>query len=306
MDKFLSSELIENIKRLFSDIAGKLSYINNPGKNVLIKAFSALIAILAAISLIFVILEAGDDKPDETTTSDESMLSTSETSETSHEISELKSNILFCLKGTQNNIRLLFLLQLDNTAEKLNVIFLEPTSVCETNNMMGNMNFHIQKGGVTQLIMAVERYTSFDVNRYVVGDEKALTSFVRTVGDVEINVRESISYNHEGLSYIIDDGKQVMTPDSLLKYIIYLSDNREENMQSVCEFIAVFAQKLFDCNSSQTAQDNFDDVVGYFDTNISAMDFSENKAAVMELSHDFLSKLRPINNLSELQETTEQ
>lgn len=303
MKDFLTGPFLDKIKRIFNDITGKLSYIGNPNKNVIIKVFALAVGLIAMVSLVFIVLEVKDGKqPTTSTTGDElTETGTSTTSTTQAEIdADLKANILFCLDNETNDIHMLFLLQLDSTEKKANAVFIDSTSICQANNELASMNDHFKKGGITQLMMAVEKYTGLSVDRYLLGDEKALTGFVRELGDVQVNVKEPISYSHDGLSYIIDDGEQIMTPDILLKYIIYLADNRMDNATSLYEIICTLARMLFDCEDAQTALDNFGSVIGYFETNISAMDFSENKEAVMGLARDVYNVLRPVNNVAEL------
>ena len=62
---------------------------------------------------------------------------------------------------------------------------------------------------------------------------------------------------------------------------------------------ALFGKTLFDPGDSQKAQDNFGSVIGFFETNISALDFSGNKIAAMKVAHDLSMRLEAYNSLAE-------
>lgn len=307
MKEFFESELFEDIKRFFRDTAERIGNISEPGKPFIIKAFVLLIGVLVTLSLGMVVIEGIKNSPEETTAPPkEDIVSTTKIETTYVPQNELQTNILFCLDDENNNIHLLFLAGIDSKEEKVKIFFIDPTSACKVNETEGNMNYHLKTGGVSQLALAVSVYTGIDVNRYLVGDEKAFVSLIKYMGDLEIDVDKSISYSHSGLSYIIDKGKQVMTPDVLLKYFVYLCNDTEENNKKLREICSLFATTLFDCDNSQEAQDNFGSVIGFFETNISALDFSENKLAAIKLAHEFMLKLEAYNTLVEFKGLTEE
>lgn len=287
MKEFFDSELFNDIKNFFKEAAERIGNISEPGKPVILKAFIAIVALIASLSVGMIVLESVEKDSDVTTAVVDGAVVESTTQATTEYLLEkdLQTNILFCLDDENNKIHLLMLAEVDSTTQKLRVFIMDPASVCKANNYEGNMNFHLRTGGVAQLVAAVSQYTGVNVEKYLVGDEKAFVSLLKFIGDLEIDVEKKVSYDHAGLSYIIDKGRQVMTADALLKYFLYLSDNSQEQTEKIKDLCSVFASKLFDCETSQEAQDNFGSVIGFFETNISAMDFSENKAAVMKLSH---------------------
>lgn len=301
MKEFFDSELFKNIKRFFKDAAERIGNISEPGKPFIIKAFIAVIALLVALSLGMIVLDAFEDTPrEQTTTLEEGDTTTTAPVETTAmPVQHLQANILFCLDDENNNIHLLMLADVDTIGGKLKLLFIDPTSACQANEVVGNMNYHLKLGGVTQLAAAVSEYTGLTVDKYLVGDEKAFVSLMKYMGDLEVNVEKNISYSHDGLSYIIDKGRQIMTSDVLLKYMLYLCSNTTENADKIRELTALFSKTLFDCEDSQQAQDNFGSVIGFFETDISAMDFSENKFAVIKMSHALMLNLEAYNNLAE-------
>lgn len=308
MKEFFDSELFKDIKRFFKDAADRIGNISEPGKPVIIKAFAALIAVLATLSLGMIIIDSFEDKPQEqTTTAAEGDITTTEVIETTAlPVQHLQTNILFCLDDENNNIHFLMLADVDTVEGRIKLLFIDPTSICQANEIVGNMNFHLKTGGVTQLTKAVSVYTGTEINKYLVGDEKAFVSLMKYMGDLEIDVDKTISYNHGGLSYIIDKGTQTMTSDVLLKFFLYLSSNTSENAEKIKEVASLFSKILFDHEDSQQAQDNFGSVIGFFETNISAMDFSENKFAVIKMSRDLIPSLETYDSLAEFKGITEE
>lgn len=307
MKEFFDSELFNDIKNFFKDAAERIGNISEPGKPFILKSFIAIIALLTTLSIGMMVIDSFEEKTEVTTTLPEYEAET--TTETTTEyiaVKDLQTNILFCLDDENNNIHLLFLADVDSTTQKLKVFFIDPASVCKAKEIEGNMNYHLKLGGITQLVAAVGVYTGVEVDKYLMGDEKALVSLLKYMGDLEIQVDKNISYSHAGLNYIIDKGRQVMTPDVLLKYFLYLSTNTVENSEKLKEICSLFASTLFDCASSQEAQDNFGSVIGFFETNISAMDFSENKGAVMKLSHELMLNFEAYNTLVEFKGLAEE
>lgn len=301
MKEFFDSELFKNIQRFFKDAAERIGNISEPGKPFIIKAFVAVIALLAALSVGMIVLDAFEDKPQEesTTLAEDDSTTTAPVETTVMPVQNLRTSILFCLDDENNNLHLLMLCDVDTYTQKVKLLFIDPASACQANEIVGNMNHHLKSGGVAQLALAVSEYTGIEVNKYLLGDEKAFVSLMKYMGDLEVNVEKSISYSHGGLSYIIDKGRQIMTSDVLLKYMLYLSNNTNECAEDIKRLSTLFARTLFDCETSQQAQDNFGSVIGFFETNISAMDFSDNKFAVIKMSRGLTDNLEAYNSLAE-------
>ena len=299
MREFFDNELFDSIRGFFEIIGEKFSNIKEPGKPLIIKGFIAIMVLLTSLSVAMIILDRAENKPQTETTDAVSELSTTEPEQTATDSDHLKANILFALDNEEGDVHLLFVMSLDSESLESKIFFLEPTAICKVNEIEDSLISHLTKGGVSQLVLAVKAYTGIEIDRYLVGDEKAFINLIRYMGDMEIDVKDKISYNHNGLSYIIDKGVQVMTPDMLLKYVVYLCDDTEKYNETLRTLLAQLAKKLFDCESSQQAQDNFGNIIGYFETNISALDFSENKISVMHLAREIMLNLKAYNSLAE-------
>lgn len=300
MKEFFESELFEDIKRFFKSTAERINNLSEPSKPLILKAFISVIALFSTLSIAMIVLEVAQ-RPDVVTTNPyEDETTTTQVVETTVPTKkELQASMLFGLDDENKNLHLLFVISVDSATEKSKIFFLDKEAVCKVNEVEGSMDYHYKNGGVSQLVLAASQYTSISIDRYLVGDEKAFTNLIRYMGDLEIDVEESISYTLAGLSYIIDKGKQVMTPDMLLKYFVYLCNDTVKYNENIREIFALFASTLFDCENSQQAQDNFGKVIGFFETNISALDFSENKVAAMKLSHELMLRLEAYNSLAE-------
>lgn len=306
MREFFESEFFEDIRRLFEKISEKFRSIPEPSTGFVLKAFIAIVALFSALSVSVIMLEA-DENTVQQTTEAEAVSTTEAEAVTMPVRGQLNANILFGLDNEEKDgAHLLFVLSLDSETERSKIFFLEPSAVCKVNEIEGSLDYHLKNGGVSQLVIAVKEYMDIEIDRYLVGDEKAFVSLVKYMGDVEIDVKESISYNYNGLSYIIDKGVQVMTPDMLLKYLVYLCEDTVTYGETLRLIFTQFAKILFDCGTSQQAQDNFGKVIGYFETNISALDFSENKLAVMKLAKELSLKLEAYNSLAQFKGTAGQ
>ena len=300
MKELFESELFDDINKIFQTIKEKFNNIREPKPSFLLKAFIAFVLCLSALSASMIIIDRAEKQSQET-----SVEATQEASTSEYEIitmpdnGELYANILFGLDNEENELHLLFVMSLDSSSGQVKIFFLDPSAVCKVNEIEGSLSYHFKNGGVSQLVLAAAAYTDLEIERYLVGDEKAFLNFTRDLGEIEIDVEKSISYTLNGLSYIIDKGVQVMTPDVLLKYMVYLCNNTSAYSENLRMIFAQFAKEIFDCETSQEAQDNFGDVIGYFETNISALDFSENKAAVMKLAREITLKLEAYTSLAE-------
>lgn len=300
MKEFFESELFVKIKNYTEYLLERFRNIREPGRPFVIKMFICVVAFLATLSIGMMILEGIEKSPEETTVPLEAESTTVQQTEISAvSENELKTNLLFALDNEKDELTLLFVLSLDSEEKESKIFFIDPTAACRVNEIDGDMNYHHKNGGISQLVLAVSEYTGVEISRYLAGDDKAFTNLIRYIGDMEIDVKESVNYTHDGLSYIIDEGKQVMTPDMLLKYFIYLCSDTEKHNESIRSLLALFAKTLFDSGDSQQAQDNFGSVIGYFETNISALDFSENKVAAIKLAHDIMLRLKAYNSLAE-------
>ncbi len=305
MKEFFESELFEDIRRLFDKITEKYNNIREPGKPLIIKGFIAIILCLSALSASMIILEGVGEKPQETTVDVMAQQISAQETEAENSVrGQLKTNILFGLDNEEGDLHLLIVMALDSETGESKMLFLDPKAVCRVNEIEESLVYHLKNGGASQLVLAVKEYTGLDIARYLVGDEKAFVSLVKYLGDIEVDVKNAISYNHDGLNYIIDKGVQVMTPDMLLKYLVYLSSDTQKYSESIRSLLAVFGKMLFDCEDSQQAQDNFGKVIGFFETNISALDFSENKAAAMKLAPELTLRLKAYNSLAEFRGIT--
>ncbi len=281
----LLNEYIDKIKELFNKIASLSIFQKSPSTKIVVIAFCALIAVLLVISGVSVIKQGSDDPKDETT------------SDTSGEVSlestfvqeDLKSNCLFILTDNDNEkIHCLVLVNLDSENDSIRISFVDPATKHVVSNLNGTMHEHLNNGGVNELVWAVSEKYSVEIDRYLMGDELGFTKLMSEFDNITVEIEEQINHSHNGVSYIIESGSQTFTADMMLKYFLYISSYKGNKFDKAVEAMLLYANEIF-CKRDKEAEANefkeeFENILGYFETNISALDYSRFKNAIDSLS----------------------
>ena len=167
----------------------------------------------------------------------------------------------------------------DSKTKKLVYDFISPDSFAEYGGTTASLSDHLATGGINQLIPAVTALTGVTYDRYIVADDTSLGKLFRLQGDTETYIENRISYDHNGVSFIIDEGTQTLTPDMMLKYFHYLISDDNIHGEKIIAIIISCFEKLV---SAEDGSD-FESAIGYLDTNISAQDYSNNKELLRSL-----------------------
>ena len=225
-------------------------------------------------------------------------------SEVFFEQEDIEGNCLFIL--TDNNkerIHTLALVRLDSVNDSVRISFIDPNTKQSVGNQNGTMHKHLRNGGVSELVWAVTEKYKISVERYLMGDELAFTKLMSKFGNIEVEVENRISHEHNGVSFIIESGLQTLTPDMMLKYFLYLSDKIEQNKDKAVKSMMIYADNIFGgADEIQDAQqlqqyesemeESFETMLGFFETDISALDYSRYKNAMKSLYEgDLISKV---------------
>lgn len=298
MQDFFDNEYVQKAKALLEKISSTSIFQRTPSKKFLIVGFCCIIGVLLLISGVSVINRGGSD--DEETTTDVS--ETGASLESTFEQKQLESNCLFVLTDNdKEKIKALILVRLDSVNDSVRISFIDPSVKQSVGNHNTTMHKHLRNGGVSELVWAVCEKYKISIERYLLGDEAAFVKLMSDFGNIEMDIDKKISHSHNGVSFIIDKGLQTLTPDMMLKYFLYLSDTIENNTDKAVKAMMIYACNIF-CESEQTDEQGdanedtlkhrFENILGYFETDISALDYSRYKSAMKSLcSGDLISKV---------------
>ncbi len=292
IEKIMNSGFVLAVKDFFFFLSEKIENIHflhrTPSKKVIIASFSVIIALLVLVSAVSVITDKSKDKTE--AVAGETTTEVTEQEYTADIAKEIDSNFLFALTNNdKTDVHSIIVVHLNSEEGKMQLTFVEPQINVSVNDMSGNMPFHLQTGGISQFLWAVSEHTGVGFNRYLIIDEEGFTGLMGMLGETEIEIPESISFNHDGISFIIDEGTQKLTADMMLKYCIYLGHTYSLNTERIAQVISHTLERLFTAETDEKLEDRFCDALGYFTTDISAIDFSEHKTAIKSIPQMHLS-----------------
>ena len=286
MNKFLESELFQSIRDFISKTVEKLSDIKilnfSPSKRVIAIGFGIIVTLLLMTSGVFVLGELHNDKQEELLTTE-----TTDAPEVAASVpatKEFDSTFLFALTDNDSTVvHGVFIASFNSEQETLQFRFVNPDTSVTVNETAGTIHSHLSDGGISEFLWAVSSHTGVGFNRYLVIRESDFVKLMSIVGDTEMEIENSISYEHDGVSFIIDKGRQTLTADRMLKYCLYLSSNPDVNADKIMEVSVNILRRLFTAENDELLHDNFISALSLFTTDISAIDFSEHKDAIRRI-----------------------
>ena len=271
-DNGFTKDLSGRISALSDKLSNRYSSRKAPGKKTLIIGFVLIILALAVFSAITLV-----DENTKTPTTDETEIDPAVFTPSAQQLS---ARLVFAFTDTEKT-EVLSLMTADFNSESKSFVysFISPRSVAEYNGTTDTLSGHLAAGGTNQLIHAISAYTGTDYDRYIVGDDTSLGKLFQLLGDTEADIENRISYDHNGVNFIIEEGVQTLTPDMMLKYFHYLIS--DDNIHG--EKLAAIVINCFERLVSNPDGSDFESAIGYLDTNISAQDYSNNKELLRTL-----------------------
>ena len=293
MNKLFESELFQSLREFFSALTEKLSNMKilnfNPSKRVIAAGFGIIVALLLLMSGVFIIGERQNKKQEnllttETTDAPEVAVSVPATK-------EIDSTFLFALTDNDNTtVHSIIVADFNSETESLQFRFINPDATVTVNETTGSIHSHLSDGGISEFLWAVSSHTGTGFNRYLVIQESDFVKLMSIIGDTEIEIENNISYDHNGISFIIDKGRRTLTADMMLKYCLYLSSNPQVNAEKISGLFITLIQRLFTAENDELLHDRFSSALSLFTTDISAIDFSDHKDAVRRIPAMALSE----------------
>ncbi len=292
MDKYINA-----IKDFFNRISD--SYILNPTKKTITVAFCAVIALICAVSGIFVISEVTGDEP--STTQADTTDSISAIVNANDE-NPLKANLLFALEG-EDKLELLGVMRLCSEDKCVKVSFVSPETYCSFNNLRGTMNDHYKNGGSTELVWAVGELAGISIERYIIADYTSFKSLLNKIGDMNVFLEHEVICGQDAASLVIEKGPQTLIPEMMTKYFGYLCSDVERYDYEIAKTMMAYGEKLFCTGDENDIEKNFSLIVSNFKTDISAQDFVSYKSAMKILADkQILSDVILVETLSDMKE----
>ncbi len=254
-----------------------------PWKPVII-IFAVLVVILAAVSASTVISEKGKDSNTETSTDLSNTDSTALSKLKEAAPQYINKNILLALtEDGINKLSMLSVLNVNSENNCLSIKYISPEAECTVNNNSGDMNYHLEKGGISELMWAVREYTMLNIDRYICCDQKGFTEIIKELGDFEIDVANEINGDFNGISFIIEEGEHTFDADAMLKYILCLCQTVSSDRETLTAVISQIIQKLSTYQEDFSAVGYFEKFVDYIYTDISTIDISKHSDALEQL-----------------------
>ena len=274
--------IIDKIKELAEKI-NSLSFLNKtPSKKLIITVFTLAIVFIGIFSAVTVISEKRGDNT-ETTQGD--YLQTVDSSVEEMNFQELKGNFLMVLtEDGSRKIELLSVIRLDSENKKVSVSFISPDEMTSVNGHVGSMQKHLEKGGINELVWSVGEFADISIEGYVFGDEQNFIDFIKSLGEIEINITEKVTYTHRGIPIIIEEGIQKLSADIMLKYFVFLCENYETAPGKLVETMIIYGKKMFDSADESVIDESFSKMIKQFATDISVVDFTNHRKAVKNLA----------------------
>ena len=274
--------IIDKIKDLFEKI-DSLSFLNRtPSKKFIITAFTLIVVLIGIFSAVTVVSEMKGDEPETTAGGD---TQTTASIVEKNDLQELKGNFLFVLTEEGNEkIELLSLVRLDSENKKVSISFIKPDEITSINGFLGNMHEHLKNGGINELVWSVGELAHISIEGYVIGDEQNFIDFIKSLGDIEMNITEKVTYTHRGIPIIIEEGVQKLSAEIMLKYFVYLCENYETVPDKLVEAMVVYGKKMFDSTEDSVLDESFSKMLRQFSTDISVVDFTNYRKAVKALA----------------------
>lgn len=281
MKNIFESEFFVTLRDFFSSLSDKLQKITifsrTPGKKVIIIGFAAIILALALFSAVTLIDENAE--PADGLTTQPSDIDPAVLNVTSEQ--PIKATFLLALTNAEKTELINAMVVGFDSEKALMSYYFLPSSVSVTvNGISDSLKGHLATGGTNQLIHAASEYTETAFDRYIIITESGFGNMLELLGEAQVEIESSISYEHNGVSFIIDSGTPTLTPDMLLKYYLYLVSNPEKNSAKIADMIIGILERLTDCQSDEELESKFCTALGYAETDVSALDFTNNKETI--------------------------
>ena len=268
---------LNTVKKADPDAVRK-KQIRSRNLNISIKSvaavFSVIVVLLGIVSAAVVISEKHKDAVPASLSGDVTSTLGAQEILGSDQVN-ISGNYLFALTEEDNsNLKLISLINLSSETKKLKMTVVPVGAVSTVNNVEATMAEHLESGGITQLLWAVGEFSKVSIEKYMYCDESGFVEIMKTLGNTEINIPSQVNHQYNGINFIIDEGVQVITPDMMLKYFLYVCENVFTEPENLTAVFSVVANKLLSVEDYTEIEKNYGKIVNHINTNISPLDVS--------------------------------
>lgn len=229
-------------------------------------ALIALVAVIAVVSAAVFFSERGGDDEDTTAQS-------GGTVDFAVAPDALNTNFLLALSGTSDaGLDFLGVMSVDSEGAKVSIRPIDKTEIAIVDGIDNTLEEHFNSGGVNGLQSALINCEQLAVARYIVCSEENFTQFLSRIDPMTLTVPETISYDFGGINLTIEAGTREFTPDELMKYFCFLSEDPSANREQLETIFREISRNFFDPEDEEKLTELFSETVNCFNTNISAAD----------------------------------
>lgn len=279
-------QILENIIAFFQPKnadAEQVRHRNNKSRvffvsfKTVIAVFAAAVVLISSVSIMTVIKERRKPKSDDqNNTVAESELVAAVPDSYLQNSDFGGSNILVALTRSENEgLHFLAVIHADGESGNLGISYIPTDTVNLVRGNKADMAGHLADGGITELVWAVGEEYSIAIDRYICCDNENFAKMIKRIGNVDLAVEEEVRYEHNGINFIINAGPQSLTADTLLKYLVYLTETVDKNAQKLANVLGVIArQMLVGEDEHSTPEEMYPRLVNYVTTDITPVDVS--------------------------------
>lgn len=283
MKKLFTSTFFVKLRELASSLSDKLQnstlFNKKPGKKMLIIGFSLIVLALAIFSAA-VLIDENTAVPVEGTTSqgdiDPAVLN-------NPNAQQVSADYLLVFSDTEKTqVMSALVLTFNSEAQTIQYRFIPTDAYIAAGGVVGPLSTHLISGGANQLILAAESVTGLVFERYLIGNESSFVHLMELLGDSTVEIDSRVSYSHNGVSFIIDEGIRTLTADMMLKYCLYLM-NTPGNEEKILSLLVEIVERLVSAEGDEQLESNFCSAIGFFDTNVTANDYATYKEIIRSI-----------------------
>lgn len=230
--------------------------------------FALFILILSVISIIMFMKSIDfdiDNLTGKTTT--EAVESSENIDSNNKSLSDLtgKSNILFLCENN-NKLDFLCFVETDFNNGYMKVSSLDGDELVDKDKTLSDVYIETSVDGVNSVL---NRMSGVTADKYIICNRKQFKDILSLFDNIQINVEKPVDYHSYEFNLELDTGKQVLSEDYLLKYLI-ISDNNTRS-QIFCDIL----NSVLVLQYTENSQKLFTKFVNNCKTDISVIDYSE-------------------------------